>query len=428
MTQPNNAPLLSHTKDNSKFWRSFIISTTLIVVLVTLAIFLGMFINYSQLVESELQARARSQFNSIVLTRRWNAEHGGVYVEKREGVESNPYLENPDIETVDGKIYTKKNPALMTREISELASKGADHSFHITSLKPINPNNVPDERERTALEAFESGQAELFWSEAIDGRRIFRYMAPLFVEKPCLMCHAKQGYKIGDVRGGISVSFDVSTVDQKLKINGYIVFSLFFLTSAIMLGSIYFFAMRLSKRLSSALTKIREMAVTDELTGLFNRRHFFEILGAEFGRARRYGRNVSCVLLDLDYFKKINDTHGHQAGDRVLKVTAEIMKANCRSSDVVARYGGEEFVILLAETQLNNAVRAAEKIRTAIEASPISIEDGKELRVTASLGVASVSLRSDPDISTATLIKITDDALYRAKQNGRNRVEGASAT
>ncbi|MBT3361328.1 MAG: diguanylate cyclase [Rhodospirillales bacterium] len=420
---PETSPSLPPSQDNSKLWRSFIVSTTLIVLLVTLAIFLGMFINNSRLIENELRSRARSQFSAIVLTRQWNAEHAGVYVEKREGVESNPYLDNPDIETIDGKVYTKKNPALMTREISELASENSDHFFHITSLKPINPNNVPDDSEREALEAFETGLSELFWTETIGERRYYRYMAPLFVEKACLQCHAKQGYKTGDVRGGISVMFEVSEVERKLKNNGYIVFAIFFVTSVIMLGSIYFFAMRLSKQLSSALTKIREMAVTDDLTKLSNRRHFFDLLGTEFNRARRYNHNVSCVLLDLDHFKKVNDTHGHQVGDQVLRRAAEIIKTNCRNTDTPARYGGEEFIIFLPETEMRNAIQAANKIRAAIEATPIILEGGGEIRVTASLGVASATLDSASDISETALVKVADEALYRAKQNGRNRVE-----
>ncbi|MBL6946652.1 MAG: diguanylate cyclase [Rhodospirillales bacterium] len=422
-----SSPLLS-TQDNGKLWRSFIVSTTLIILLVTLAIFLGMFVNNSRLIENELQSRARSQFNAIVLTRRWNAEHGGVFVEKREGVESNPYLENPDIETIEGKVYTKKNPALMTREISELATENSDHSFHITSLNPLNPNNVPDESERGALESFEAGEAESFWTETIGGRSYFRYMAPLFVEKACLQCHAKQGYKTGDVRGGISVMFEVSEVERKLRNNGYVVFSLFFLTSVIMLGSIYFFAMRLSKRLSTALSKIREMAVTDDLTSLSNRRHFFDTLSTEFDRARRYNHPVSCVLVDLDHFKKVNDAYGHQVGDQVLQGAAKIIKENCRSTDIVARYGGEEFIIVLAETKMGNAIQAAKKIRAAIEATPIVIEGGREIHITASLGIASATLESESDISEIALIKVADDALYRAKDNGRNRVESGFAT
>ena len=126
------------TPDSSRLWRSFLLNISLVVLLFILGIFLGGFISNQQLIEKEQLSRARAHFYSIVLTRLWNAQHGGVYVEKREGVESNPYLENPDIATVDGRVFTKKNPALMTREISALAEGSDELQFHITSLNLKN--------------------------------------------------------------------------------------------------------------------------------------------------------------------------------------------------------------------------------------------------------------------------------------------------
>ncbi len=185
----------------------FTLSMSLIVLLFILSIFTGILVNNRKILESEILARARSHFENIVLTRKWNAIYGGVFIEKTEGVVSNPYLKNPDIETTDRKIYTKKNPALMTREISELADEGNQYQFHITSLKPLNPNNIADEFETLALLSFDQGYEETYLKEKIGESVFFRYMGPLVTEESCIQCHGEQGYEVGDIRGGISVIF-----------------------------------------------------------------------------------------------------------------------------------------------------------------------------------------------------------------------------
>jgi two-component system sensor histidine kinase/response regulator len=161
---------------------------------------------------------ARNMLRMVVMTRAWNAEHGGVYVLVNDKVQPNPYLEHPDrdLVTSDGRKLTMINPAYMTRLISELAKAQSGTSFRITSLKPIRPGNQPDEWEGKALAKFEEGSKEFLevvGGEAGEGRQ-FRYMAPLIVTKPCLQCHAKQGYKEGDVRGGISVTLPFKPVEE----------------------------------------------------------------------------------------------------------------------------------------------------------------------------------------------------------------------
>lgn len=165
------------------------------------------------MLEEEIVTKARAFFKNITITRRWNAEHGGVYVKKRTGVESNPYLENPDIVTPEGQLYTLRNPAAMTREISEYARLEGLFSYHITSLKLKNPNNAPDEFEKVSLTLFETGQTENFH---LTDRRFF-YMAPLLYEKSCEKCHYDMGYSIGQIRGGISVTFTIDEVITRIK-------------------------------------------------------------------------------------------------------------------------------------------------------------------------------------------------------------------
>ncbi|MFQ5500599.1 MAG: DUF3365 domain-containing protein, partial [Candidatus Zixiibacteriota bacterium] len=157
---------------------------------------------------------ARAYFQQIVLDRSWNAGHGGVYVPVTDSTPPNPYLEDPlrDLTTIEGISLTKINPAYMTRQISEIAAKRNGVKFHLTSLNPIRPANKATDWEEQWLRTFEDGQDEedgvLEQGEfTVDGNDVaYRYMAPLFVKKNCLKCHEKQGYKLGDVRGGISVT------------------------------------------------------------------------------------------------------------------------------------------------------------------------------------------------------------------------------
>jgi hypothetical protein len=195
----------------------------LIFLIVTLLMGLSLFLRVASIQEHGLQLAtesARNIFRMIVLTRQWNAEHSGVYVFASDKTPSNPYLEVPqrDIPVKDGKLLTLMNPAYMTRQIAELAAADPQLNIglHITSLKPIRPANQADDWETAALKLFEQGQKEYSSVVHHETGNQLRYMAPLMVKPACLSCHAKQGYKEGDVRGGISVSIPMTTVEAIL--------------------------------------------------------------------------------------------------------------------------------------------------------------------------------------------------------------------
>ena len=174
-----------------------------------------------------------------------------------------------------------------------------------------------------------------------------------------------------------------------------------------------------NKQLEDLLCKVEYMAITDSLTGLFNRRRFHEILSKEFERSKRYATPFSLIMADIDHFKKINDNYGHQAGDTVLKEVTSIIKKNTRETDTTARYGGEEFMVVMPNTNKSDAMNLAERIRSSIEKSIFSEIDGQN--ITVSIGLTGMP---DPDITKEdVLIRCTDFALYRAKNTGRNRVE-----
>ncbi|MCK0154740.1 GGDEF domain-containing protein [Alcanivorax sp. S6407] len=167
--------------------------------------------------------------------------------------------------------------------------------------------------------------------------------------------------------------------------------------------------------------QVRDQALRDPLTRLSNRRELFCRLNHEVARARRSGRPLSVCLLDLDFFKRINDTYGHGVGDEVLVKVASVLKGNLRETDAVGRIGGEEFVLVLPETEQLGARRVVERCRTSIEASPVILADGSPLPVSASFGV--VTWDPDEEADGHQLITRADEMLYRAKAGGRNRVE-----
>jgi len=167
------------------------------------------------------------------------------------------------------------------------------------------------------------------------------------------------------------------------------------------------------------IVKLKEMAETDFLTGVLNRRSFYSIAGRELAAARRYVRRLAVIMLDIDHFKAVNDRYGHLAGDQVLREIAALCREEVRDSDAVGRYGGEEFVLLISEADDHTAPAVAERLRRRFEERRIELADGTVITVTASFGVAVANSAIE---DTDQLVRRADEALYRAKESGRNRV------
>jgi diguanylate cyclase (GGDEF)-like protein len=163
---------------------------------------------------------------------------------------------------------------------------------------------------------------------------------------------------------------------------------------------------------------VEQLAITDGLTGLLNRRHFFQLADREIATARRRSSPLTAMMLDIDHFKQINDRYGHPVGDQVIVVVADRLNATVRKTDLLGRYGGEEFVVFLPDTGHEGANILAERIRVALADRPIATDAGA-LTVTASIGLAPYVAT---DTQPGTLLARADEALYRAKQGGRNRV------
>ncbi len=554
----------------------------------TIVIALSIVWNIAKMKQDTLEMariHARDSYNKDIIYRQWNAMHGGVYVYVTEETPPNPYLSDipeRDIVTPSGKILTLMNPAYMTRQVYELSQKEHGSYGRITSLNPIRPENEPDPWEIEALRSFERGETEVTSVEEIEGEEHMRLMRPLIIQKDCLKCHAKQGYKEGDIRGGISISVRMEPLWATSRMNNFRLALAHAISWMIGMGGIVFTLVRLNSsekkrkqaeeevlishsellvlyKVSSAISQTidtdklfdivldtvtgldilnlerkggifivegdrmklvshlghpevflnlhkdmkvgdclcgfaaktgeivisnnsdkdcrhticypemtphghiiiplkardkvvgvlylylptdfgidesrlklftsignqigvaidnsrlyeetKKFSLHDPLTGLANRRLMDIMIEKSLARVRRLKTSLSVIMLDIDHFKKYNDTYGHTAGDNLLVQVAKLILKMTRQIDLAVRYGGEEFLVLLPETELTRASEVAERIRKTVEGKTV---------VTISLGVSSYhkGIEKEED-----LIKKADEALYKAKQKGRNRVE-----
>lgn len=170
-----------------------------------------------------------------------------------------------------------------------------------------------------------------------------------------------------------------------------------------------------------AMKRVYESTLRDALTGLYNRRHLERQLDVEIASAVRHRKHLTVAMLDIDHFKRVNDTYGHAAGDAVLRAFAATIGQLVRPEDLFARYGGEEFTLVLRDTHPSQAMILAERVRSTIEQTPV-VFGNLTIRVTSSCGIASLEECQPPD--KETVMRIADERLYRAKQSGRNRVVG----
>jgi signal transduction histidine kinase len=216
-----------------------------------------------QLILRQAENEARAIFRQIVLMRRWIADHGGIFVENAPGVPVSPYVAEAEILDHRGRRYTKKTPAMVTKELANYSREEGVFWFHITSLKLTNPENAPDPFERRALLAFDQeAQGEVITVETIDRHPFLRYISPLYVEESCLACHQKQGYKVGDVRGAISVTLPLDKTFAEAARNRHRMFASMLVVVAALSGAMILMMRHLvlapMQRLSAAIRDFSE--------------------------------------------------------------------------------------------------------------------------------------------------------------------------
>lgn len=387
------------------------------VVCIWLAVLcLSFFWNFHSLLSNQeklILQTAKTLFDQMIITRRWNSLHNGVYVKVTDQTQPNPYLKDPERDLqCQGFSLTKINPALMTREISEMTDKKLGALFHVSGLNPLNPHNKPDEWEKKALEEF-SKKISIEKSEFIlDGRNhYFIFMKGLTSEASCLVCHTEKEYTPDGIIGGISIKIFNPPKPDFFPI----------LTGHLIIGGLGFIIILFSgTKLIKAYETIQHQAVFDALTHLPNRRYFNERMVMELKRAKRLKAPISVIMADIDHFKAYNDFYGHDKGDEVLvRVAGAIKETLQRPVDFCARYGGEEFIVVLPDTDERGAVHVVQQILEQVRALNIRHERSMVAEfVTISLGIF-----SDANSDHETLIKNADTALYKAKANGKNRFE-----
>jgi diguanylate cyclase (GGDEF)-like protein len=333
-------------------------------------------------------------------------------------------------------------------------------------LKPINPGNVPDDFEKRSLKQFESGLKETSELRQINDKYYFRFMAPLYVENSCLACHGFQGYKVGDVRGGISLSLPMNNELELLDTTRLHFLAgagilLVLVIIAIILGSRYLVTrpLRLLQQFACSMGKPQQVSQVllarrdevgllakelndanatllvqrdlilqrtqqleqesniDALTGLYNRRYLFSDGTRLYERWRREGAGIAILMIDIDRFRNIIEQYGPQASNDVVVAITQILKNQCRPYDLVARYAEAEFVVMLEAASFGSGMSTAQRIRKSIVDSTFRLGI-VELQVTASIGVVEGSSLGD---FASTIIK-ADEALNQAKEAGRNRI------
>ncbi|MFY9089019.1 diguanylate cyclase [Arcobacter aquimarinus] len=394
--------------------------------------------DYQKFSEKILFEQASTLHNSLMTLKHWNSQKGSIYIKAYEEIDANQFIKDGIVHTNDKELLIKMNPAWMIRELSEVSNLKQNYYFKITSLSPLNPINKPDKFEKRALEQLNSNKEENFYTSLEEDK--YNFLGALKVQPSCLSCHNTQNYKVGDIIGGLRVSVPIENYKENIKIiesksNLLNIVTIF--TSIVFMGIITYtitsiYARELNilklnktlelkvnqrtKDLTKANKKLLENSITDYLTNLSNRRHFFEVGLKTFHLAKRENIPLSIICVDIDFFKNINDTYGHNIGDEILKFISRIMEKSIRKSDTLARTGGEEFSILLYNTNENQAFILAEKIRQNIEKASFK-DENLEVKVTISLGISQLS-KDDKDLDS--IIKRADKALYMAKEKNRN--------
>ncbi len=226
----------------------------------------------------------------------------------------------------------------------------------------------------------------------------------------------------GDFIGAFEIYYNITvrkdSMDDLISRSNSLIYMLTFIIIIVVLGTMVGFRKSMQKR-QQFEEALFEMANTDKLTGTYSRRRFEELLQLEIERFNRYQNNACILLFDIDHFKNVNDTYGHQAGDDVFVALTQICTDTLRKSDILGRYGGDEFIAFLPETDRKKAFRVAERLRRAVDSASIP-SSGSTIRVTISIGIA--HFKDIDALSIDRVIKQADDSLYSAKNRGRNQV------
>ncbi|MFA5354265.1 MAG: diguanylate cyclase [Thermodesulfovibrionales bacterium] len=406
-----------HLGREKRFYKTFIISTVIAVVAVLSLIFYFMFSKTRDLIYEDNLVKARTLFNTISLVRGWLSSHGGVYVLKKTAKGETAFRVGSDILAGDGRVLSLEDHDSMGRAIVGQATEEGLFTYRNISLSPLNRQGRAGEFEEKAFRLFEQGVKEVSGVYTAGGKSYFRYMAPLVAQQDCLHCHSREGWKPGGIAGGGFVSFEVGQIQASLRSTALLIMSVALITTALLLGLIYLFSRRLMIKTSEVMKEMERLALTDDLTGLFNRKQILTVFSGEFERARRLGSELGCVMLDITNFRDVNDRYGHLFGDELLRRVANRLKGIIRESDIIGRYGGEEFLLILPGIDRDGARTIALRAKEEMKA-----ESAKEIPL--SVSICLTILRNEDKYIDDMLRRV--DEMVRSGQCSGDACEGSS--
>lgn len=362
--------------------------------------------------------KAESLARHIQSLRGWIGGHGGVYVEIDDAIQPNLLLSHVperDIATPSGRKFTLLNsPAVLRQLFQEFDGTGGDR-IRLVSRHPMNAANTPDAWEAEGLDALEAGADEIQGFVMRDGQSVLRLLQPMKLEGNCLSCHHYPDDPPARVVGALSITVDKTPYD---KLYAQVMRSISMGYGSIWIAGVS--GLLLFDVIGGRLLKrIEQTATHDGLTQLLNRSEIMRLLGQEGARASRYQHALCVMMVDIDHFKRINDAHGHQMGDEVLRCVAQTIEQTIRRTDMAGRYGGEEFLIVTPQTSIDEAALLARRIHAAIKSMSVPCGDKAPIAVTVSVGVSGYSPATE---NLESLVSRADAALYQAKAAGRDRV------
>ncbi len=388
--------------------------------------------------------RAKNFYKAVFLARTWNSQYGPIYAPVTEQNPPNPYLHLPnrEITAPNGLELTMINHAYMVRQISEIAEKEKVY-FHVTSLKPLNPDNKADPWEESTLKSFEKGEPDKIEMVMGENGPVFRYMTPMFVKGTCLACHAQQGYKMGDVRGGVSVTLNADEIMDDLKREKRFLIVAHLVTGflGIFLGFLFLRSARkhtlilegitssqkqdlqIQKEKLNETTKVMHDLVTrDTTTGIHTAEHFKNLSTIMWNNAINNSKPVAMLLLEIDSFNDYTDNYGALEGDICLKeITGAITRKVQDKGSVVARFGAASFAIMLAGVDSSRAYDLAQKIHGDVLGLNIPHETSDVSKVVTITGVAA-SIVPNHGQQLGDFIKRARGALLMGREKGRNHI------
>lgn len=326
---------------SSKLSVKVILTCSLILTIALSISFIHIQSHQQQIIAGQIENEARVLFKQIVITRQWIADHGGIFVEKLPWTKPSPYIKNPEIADVSGKRYIMKTPAMVTKDLARYTKDRELFWFHITSLKLINPENAPDAFEKNALARFEKENLkELNTIEIIEGSSYFRYISPLYVQESCMPCHGAQGYKVGDVRGAISITLPMSKTVAMINENKKYMFWAGIITVLSTMTALYFM---LKKVVLSPLNNLKE-SISEFSKGRYSEDRKLKT-GDEFEEICRAFEEMTLKI--NEYHRTLNEKINSATYDltemnkKLNKANNLLQDANNKKSDFIARASHE---------------------------------------------------------------------------------------